>query len=154
MILFLNPKRFGCPGRLPTAGRHLVVVSFLLGQVLLAGPLLAQAAPRERISIDDNWRFTKGDPASNPVSLLYDVRQQQAVKRLAEAEADGNASPGTLTNSNNSTNLPAIVIKPGFFQRVMSSSRTPQNDLSGPRATPAGMPLMCRPLSMTMSGSR
>jgi beta-galactosidase len=33
-----------------------------------------QSSPRERIAIDDGWRFTKGDPPGNAVSLLYDVR--------------------------------------------------------------------------------
>jgi len=28
---------------------------------------------RERISLDDNWRFIKGDPSGNSVSLLYDT---------------------------------------------------------------------------------
>jgi hypothetical protein len=32
--------------------------------------LLAQAAPRKRISINDNWRFAKGDPTNTTVSLL------------------------------------------------------------------------------------
>ena len=32
------------------------------------------ASPRQRLSLDMDWRFTKGDPASNQVSLLYDVR--------------------------------------------------------------------------------
>ena len=30
--------------------------------------------PRERISLDQGWRFQKGDPAGNAVSLLYDTR--------------------------------------------------------------------------------
>jgi hypothetical protein len=29
---------------------------------------------RARISINQDWRFTKGDPPGNTVSLLYDVR--------------------------------------------------------------------------------
>ena len=65
------------------------VISFVLGQVLTLSSWPVQAAPRERISIDDNWRFTKGDPTNNAVSLLYDVRQSQNLCRLAQ-EADGN----------------------------------------------------------------
>ena len=41
----------------------------------------AQSAPRERISIDQDWRFEKGDPAGNTVALLYDVRPVVAKKR-------------------------------------------------------------------------
>ena len=92
------------------AAKHLAVVSFLLGQILLCGSLLAQAAPRERILINDNWRFTKGDPTNNTVSLLYDVREQKTVRRLAEAEADGNSSSNALAASE-PTNAPQAVIK-------------------------------------------
>ena len=65
--------------------------------------------PRERISIDDGWRFTKGDPTNCPVSLLYDVREQKQIRRLAEAEADGNASSNTAVIE--ATNSPSAVIK-------------------------------------------
>ena len=97
--------------RLCGAAKNLVVVSFLLGQMLLFGSFPAHAAPRERISINDDWRFTKDDPTNCTVSLLYDVREQKTIRRLAEAEADGNSSLNTATNSNGSTNLPAVVIK-------------------------------------------
>lgn len=48
------------------------------------------AAPRERISINDGWRFTKGDPTNiNSQKLLYDVRPtsrgEDQRERLAEA---------------------------------------------------------------------
>ncbi len=76
-----------------------------------AGAVAADVA-RERISINDNWRFTKGDPTSNAVSLLYDVRQPETVRRLAAAEADGNAAMNETATSNESTNPPPAVIKP------------------------------------------
>ena len=78
---------------------------------MLFGSLLAQAAPRERISVNDNWRFIKGDPTNNTVNLLYDVRRQQTIRRVAEAEADGNSSLNAATNSSGSSNLPTAVIK-------------------------------------------
>lgn len=41
---------------------------------------LAQAgsgsSPRERISINDDWRFQKEDPAGNTINLLYDLRPE------------------------------------------------------------------------------
>jgi beta-galactosidase len=51
------------------------------------------AAPRERILINDNWRFIKGDPTNiNSKSLLYDVRPvargDDQRERLAEATED------------------------------------------------------------------
>jgi beta-galactosidase len=59
--------------------------------------------PRERISINNDWRFTKGDPTNSTVSLLYDVRRAQSVRRFA-AEADGNAALNeSVTNEANTT---------------------------------------------------
>lgn len=49
----------------------------------------AQSSPRERLSIDEHWRFTKGDPPGNDVSLLYDVRPEvrdERDDRPADAE--------------------------------------------------------------------
>lgn len=46
-------------------------------------------APRERVSINDGWRFHKGDPPGNTVSLAYDVRPEvvrQADGTPADAE--------------------------------------------------------------------
>jgi beta-galactosidase len=82
--------------------------------VVFAGLVLTPAqgaslipAPRERISIDDDWRFTKGDPTNNAVSLLYDERKSQTVRRFAQ-EADGNS---TLNQSitNETTNTSAFI---------------------------------------------
>jgi beta-galactosidase len=78
--------------------------------MLLFASFPAQAAPRERISINDDWRFTKGDPTNNTVSLLYDVREQRQIRRLAEAESDGNSSPNPSA-AGDSTNFPQAVIK-------------------------------------------
>src|SRR5215813_13544251 len=82
--------------------------AIILASALAAGNTSA-VTPRERICIDDNWRFTKGDPTNCPVSLLYDVREQKTVRRLAETEADGNANFQAATNE--SANPPKAVIK-------------------------------------------
>jgi beta-galactosidase len=87
--------------------RCLCLIFFLAG----AAFAVADDLPRERISINNDWRFAKGDPTNNAESLLYDVRQQQSIRRLAEAEADGNSSVNAVTNSSDSTNLPMAVIK-------------------------------------------
>jgi hypothetical protein len=52
--------------------------------LLASGVVAARPAPRERVSIDDDWRFTSGDPANMDVSLLYDIRQERAVRRAAD----------------------------------------------------------------------
>jgi beta-galactosidase len=71
---------------------------------LLAGAALTTAAARERISINDGWRFTKGDPTNvNSKDLLYDVRPvgrgDDQRERLAEATSDASKVDGT-TNRN------------------------------------------------------
>jgi len=45
------------------------------------------------------------------VSLLYDVREQKQIRRLADAEVDGNASLSSMTHSAGATNAPVSVIK-------------------------------------------
>jgi len=92
-------------------GKWVVALLFGLAGGMLPGLVMAQPAPRERISIDDNWRFTQGDPASNSVSLLYDVRLPQAVRRVAVAEADGNANFNSAVAATAATNAPQAVIK-------------------------------------------
>jgi beta-galactosidase len=43
----------------------------------VAWPLAAQSTPRERISLNADWRFQKGDPqGANSADLLYDVRPE------------------------------------------------------------------------------
>lgn len=109
MIRSFDFKGFGCSMGPLISARPLAVASFLLGQMLLAGSLPAHAAPRERILINDNWRFAKGDPTNNTVSLLYDVREQKTVRRLAEAEADGNSSANASAASESTSSPPAVI---------------------------------------------
>jgi beta-galactosidase len=87
---------------------NLIVPGAVLGAVLLLAVQNDRAAaqspvagsPRERLSLDMDWRFTKGDPAGNPVSLLYDVRPAGRGNRgrrgggaPAEPAAPTNAAP-------------------------------------------------------------
>ncbi len=91
---------------------NLAMALFLFGQMLLPASLPAQVAPRERISINDNWRFTKGDPVDSPVSLLYDARGQAPVRRLSGAQANANSSGNEPVQPNGSNAPPAEVLKP------------------------------------------
>ena len=58
-----------------------------------------ERTPRERIAINDNWRFQKDDPPGNTVSLIYDVRPEvrdQRDDRPADAQpqaAERRAAP-------------------------------------------------------------
>ena len=67
--------------------------SSILVLAAVAGAAHAADSPRERISINDNWRFIKGDPTNiNSRSLLYDIRPvsrgEDQRERLAEATED------------------------------------------------------------------
>jgi beta-galactosidase len=86
----------------------LAIAAFVFTGASLWGAEPTHASPRERISIDDDWRFTKGDPTNNTVNLLYDVRKQKSVRRLAEAEADGNSSANAAA-AGESTNVTAVI---------------------------------------------
>jgi len=112
------------------------MVAFLAVMFALSVPKFAgaQPAPRERISINDNWRFTKGDPTNCPDSLLYDVRDQKQIHHLAEAEADGNASLNNMTSSAGATNIPDSVIK----QWILPSGNDFINDPAKRFMRPAG----------------
>jgi len=107
----------------------------VLGIVFIAATSMATDSPRERISIDDNWRFTEGDPTNMPVSLLYDVRQQVAVRRLAEAEADGNAVGG-VANSNEAASAPTAVIKPWILPTGNQFIKDPSRRFVRPAGNP------------------
>jgi hypothetical protein len=47
---------------------------FALQNGCSSNPVVGAVSRRERLSLDMDWRFTKGDPPGNQVSLLYDVR--------------------------------------------------------------------------------
>ncbi len=110
-LFFSNSPRTG-NARLKVILSLGMVVFVLAGTSLPGAGVPAQMSPRERISIDDDWRFIKGDPANCVVSLLYDVKQTQTLRRFA-AEADGNSTINQTNQtmaSTESTN-PIAVIK-------------------------------------------
>ncbi len=49
--------------------------------LLLVTAGLSEAASRERISLNDGWRFHQGDPEGNTVELRYDVRPDARPRR-------------------------------------------------------------------------
>jgi beta-galactosidase len=92
----------------------LIVPGAVLGAVLLLAlqndRAAAQAAmagsPRERLSLDMDWRFTKGDPPGNQVSLLYDVRPAGRGGRGGRGRRGGGA-PADAAAPTNATPAPA-----------------------------------------------
>jgi beta-galactosidase len=64
------------------------------------GGTAAQSLPRERISINDDWRFKKGDPPGHTGRLLYDVRPEvkdERDDRHADAEPQAAAGRGAAS---------------------------------------------------------
>lgn len=57
--------------RTPSSTRRQAAVALPIVLALLASLALAQAQPRERLSLNSNWRFIKGDPADVGDKLSY-----------------------------------------------------------------------------------
>jgi beta-galactosidase len=66
---------------------------------------VSHAKPRERISINDNWRFLKADPPGDAASLLYDIRPQGSKPSGGATQADVKPQEGQTVASNQ----PAII---------------------------------------------
>ncbi len=101
--------------------------------VLLTGIATAQPATRERISINDGWRFTKGDPTNvNSRDLLYDIRPtargEDQKERLAEATADAE-KVATATNR---------VLKPWILPSGNQFIKDPAKWFVRPEGNPGG----------------
>ena len=63
--------------------------------ILFAALVTSAAAPsRDRISLNADWRFTKGEPSEYTTNLQYDIRPQR------RSNADTNATAPQPTNSN------------------------------------------------------
>ena len=75
-----------------------------------ARPLPEAAAGRVVVSIDEGWRFTKGDPPGYAGSLLYDARPAIADgtdDRPADAEPQRAAPVGAPTATIKACHLPS-----------------------------------------------
>ena len=71
-------QRWLALGRIPIVQWAL----FVLGTATTTGQAPASAkSPRERVSINDGWRFVRGDPPGSTASLIYDVRPEMTEER-------------------------------------------------------------------------
>ena len=95
-------------------------------------PELAEpSAPRERISINEGWRFTKGDPAGLTADLRYDVRPE-----ITDAQDDrpADARPEEAVD----VEADALVLKPWILPSGNDFLANPEDRYVRPPGNPGG----------------
>lgn len=98
---------------------HLTAAVLISGLTFVSDAGSAQAAPRERISINDNWRFAKGDPNGDSTGLIYEVRPEVKDKKDDQA---ADAEP-TAAEKFAATNR--VVLKPWILPCANGFIRDP-----------------------------
>ncbi len=89
---------------------YVLLAVTLLAGLLQTGALMAADSPRERISINDDWRFTRGDPPNMTAHLtLLQIRGGPRAAAGADGGQTVNESlwPYLLATGNDFTNDPA-----------------------------------------------
>ena len=117
---------------------HWIRFSLILLLAATGKAAVVTASPRERICINENWRFTKGDPTNEPVSLLYDVRPQRTTRRQAPADADGNQTASKTLADTENTNAPTKVIKEWILPSGNEFIKDPSRRFKPPEGNPGG----------------
>ncbi len=107
------------------AGRFAPLRAPLLAALALAAASPAPARddpapPRERIPINDGWRFQQGDPAGYPACLAYDRR------------------PGASGANDATPAAPAAVLKPWILPTGNPFIKDPAKHYARPAANPGG----------------
>ena len=100
--------------------------------LLAAIPALAQAAPRERLSINDGWRFTRGDPDGETAELRYDIRpayDDAGDGKPADAQPDAAVQTGDAG---------ARVLKPWILPTANAFIKDPARHHAMPAGNPGG----------------
>ena len=67
---------------MPSSAARFVLVLCLIGSWPAVGGL-AQTPPRARVSLDENWRFIKGDPPAAPSWPTISGKQMSRRRRLS-----------------------------------------------------------------------
>ncbi|MET3928845.1 beta-galactosidase [Lysobacter sp. OAE881] len=118
------------------AGSRVVFALFCLG-LALAAPLFANAAsptssPRQRILLDTDWRFHKGDPAG-ATGLDYDVRPDVAQSADGK-DADARPDEAAKVTAQDGTR----VLKPWILPTANPLTRDPSKHHVRPAGNPGG----------------
>lgn len=105
------------------------IILFTMG---LIGPLLSAASPRERVSINDGWRFKQGDPAGYPTSLAYDIRPD------VKDHKDDKAADTMPTEAEKITAVASPVLKPWILPSANAFIKDPAKHHVRPEGDPGG----------------
>jgi beta-galactosidase len=111
------------------------LASLCLALLVVSAPVLATAAeagPRERILIDEGWRFTLGDPADAPPGLRYDVRPE------VKQSADGKAADARPEEAEKLVAGKAPVLKPWILPTGNAFIKDPAKRHVRPAGDPGG----------------
>lgn len=93
-----------------------------------AGVAVGADSSRERISINDNWRFSKGDPNGDSTGLIYDVRPDVKDRR------DDKAADSEPTEAERIAATNRVVLKPWILPTANDFIKDPAKR----QARPAG----------------
>jgi beta-galactosidase len=103
-----------------------------LASALLSQPASAQGAGRERLSLDQGWRFTKGEPAGSGAGLDYDVRP------AVTTSADGKAADARPDAAEQVSTAGRKVLKPWILPSGNAFIRDPARRHIRPAGNPGG----------------
>lgn len=95
-------------------------------------PVETIAAPRERILINDDWRFQKDDPAGNTIPLLYDVRPE------VKETKDDKAADSRPEEAEKLAAAAKAVLKPWILPTGNAFIKDPARRFSRPAGNPGG----------------
>ena len=118
--------------------RHTALVCTLAAMLLSATALdaanaraaTARLAPRERILLDDGWRFHAGDPDGDSAPYLYDVRPAVTVS------ADGKVADAVPEEAARVAGAGAPVLKPWILPTGNAFIHDPARRHARPAAAP------------------
>jgi len=92
----------------------------------------AADAPRQRISINDNWRFIKGDPTNSTASLRYDLRPE-VKDRSDDKAADSEPTQAERIAATNRTVLKPWILPTAnrFIKDLAKRHARPEGNFEG-----------------------
>lgn len=108
------------------------ICGILLLALTLHGTAAIAQAPRERVSINADWRFTKDDPADAPAILHYDVRPE------LKDSTDGKAADTRPEEAEKTARGAQPVLKPWILPTGNAFVKDPARRHTRPAGNPGG----------------